>query len=343
MSVNNIKDVQSAYQNKVNEKIKKIKETLANGIKNATNDPKKYKELLDFTKKFTNYSMNNTMIIFLTGLIRGKDYQFCRTFKQWNKEGIKINPGEVAIYILAPNTYKIHIIRDLQEQKELTVYDNYYKTNKLKYENKNKYKYIRYETRLSNKNPYRTLPIFDISQTNAPMEYLPKVLQGLKEKNIPNEIQLKLVESYITNEIELPIEYIDYGIAGKKGALHLNPDDTFKITLNSRNTHTQSVKTLLHELGHHVFEHLVEKDKYTKNEKEVMAESFAYIVSNYFGLDTSEYSFDYIAGWKGEVVDDMRYEDILSTVLSKSEKSIKSIENYYQKSINKEFTPGIAV
>lgn len=71
---------------------------------------------------------------------------------------------------------------------------------------------------------------------------------------------------------------------------------------------TQTIKTLIHEVAHSIL-HCKdgEQEQATHNTKEVQAESVAYIVANYLGIDTSDYSFGYVAGWSsGKDIKELR-------------------------------------
>lgn len=70
-----------------------------------------------------------------------------------------------------------------------------------------------------------------------------------------------------------------------------------KIVLNESNSDLQNLKTLVHELAHHKLHFSPESELKSRQTKEVEAESIAYMVCQHFGIDTSEYSFGYIAGW----------------------------------------------
>lgn len=70
-----------------------------------------------------------------------------------------------------------------------------------------------------------------------------------------------------------------------------------KIVLNESNSDLQNLKTLVHELAHHKLHFSTENELKSRQTKEVEAESIAYMVCQHFGIDTSEYSFGYIAGW----------------------------------------------
>ena len=99
-----------------------------------------------------------------------------------------------------------------------------------------------------------------------------------------------------------------------------------EVALNPRNGQLQNVKTLLHELAHAKLHTLDTKNKYSKQEKEYQAEMVAYTTCSYFGIDTSDYSLDYMYNWTRNMDFDECIE-IIEEVKETSQEFIKTIES----------------
>ena len=94
----------------------------------------------------------------------------------------------------------------------------------------------------------------------------------------------------------MPIEFDSTMALDRKGYYSINEK---KIVINDNMSNTQTFKTLIHEIAHSKI-HAIDLKKYNANEREVQAESVAYVVCNTYGIDTSEYSFGYIAAWSND-------------------------------------------
>ncbi len=143
---------------------------------------------------------------------------------------------------------------------------------------------------------FRVVCVFDISQTHG--DPLPSINKDLTEavdhyENFLNVI-LKLCDIPVTFEDLEP---------GVKGYF----DKTENVIAIQRGmTETQTIKTLLHEIAHQRL-HSTDSESVDLNTKEVQAESVAYTVCKHFGIDTSSYSFGYIAAWsKGRQTEELK-------------------------------------
>ncbi len=181
-------------------------------------------------------------------------------YNTWkNKFDRQVRKGEKAIKILAPMPHKIERENDRGEIEE-----------------------IRWMT-------FRAVSVFDVSQTEG--KELPK---GCCQKltadfNGYNEIIDKLKK---VSEVPVLFAEITTGANGYYSHVENN------IRIKDGMSEAQTVKTLIHEIAHSILHKKDgEEEKASRNTKEVQAESVAYIVSNYLGLDTAEYSFGYVAGW----------------------------------------------
>ncbi len=171
---------------------------------------------------------------------------------------------------------------------------------------------------------YKTGYVFDISQTNAKASDLPKLfpnkwIEGeLKDYDKLYNVMNKIAENMGTKIIE-PKE--ELGVS--KGCFYPMSNE---IALNPRNGQLQNVKTLLHELAHAKLHTLDTRNNYSNQEKEYQAEMVAYTTCSYFGIDTSDYSLDYMYNWTRNMDFDECIK-IVEEVKETSQEFIKTIES----------------
>ena len=178
----------------------------------------------------------------------------------WKKLNRNIKKGEKGIQILAPVPHSF-IKKDEETGEE---------------------KEINYVT-------FRTSYVFDVSQTDG--EELPTLTHKLKGTS--NEIQV-LIERMNTIFTEEGIKFEFWNLKGETNGFY-RPADNF-ICVKKGLDDLQILKTMIHEFAHYTL-HKNELGSKDKNEAELEAESVAYTVLNFFNLDSSEYSFGYLAGW----------------------------------------------
>lgn len=244
---------------KTNDQIKEITEKLEKGVQEVfTGDA--YAKYLEFVSKFYDYSANNCMLIWL----QMPTASLVAGYKAWQtKFNRQVKKGEKAIRILAPCPHKF--------KKEVEDEDG----NKTE-------KTIEYMI-------FRATSVFDISQTEG--EEIPSVCNMLTGEV---ENYSELLESLKrVSPVPVSFENIEGGANGYYSYLEK------RIALNEGMSEQQTIKTAIHEIAHSILHNKedgeeMEADKRTK---EVQAESVAYTVCNYLGLDTSDYSFGYVAGW----------------------------------------------
>lgn len=221
-------------------------------------------EYLKFFAKFYKYSLNNTMLI----ASQKPEATLVASFKKWKEMGRNVKKGEKGIKILAPCTYKTVEEKDGEEKEKEHLY-------------------------------FRVVYVFDISQTEG--KEIPEIC---KELNDLEEIPKSTYSAFFTGvknatNSTILVEEITGGAKG------YYMRDSGNIVINKGMSQTQTLKTLVHE-GAHALLHNKESEiaDITKEAKEIQAEAVAFTVLNYYGLDSSEYSFPYIATWsQGKGVD----------------------------------------
>ena len=254
------------------DELHQITDKLEKGVKDVFQSDK-YKQFLNVMAKFPRYSVNNTMLI----MMQRPDAQLCQSFTGWKQMGRYVKKGEKGISILAPAPYKIEREQTKLDDKGRPVYDADGEPVKEKVEVT-----IR---------AFKVVKTFDLAQTDGkelptigPNELVgsidgyPKLLQALQE----------------ISPVPVSFELID---GGAKGYYNL---ENKSIVIQDGMSEVQTIKTLLHEMAHqklHDKDTVQEAKDITRNGKEVEAESVAYVVCQHYGINTSDYSFSYVAGW----------------------------------------------
>ena len=254
------------------DELHQITDKLEKGVKDVFQSDK-YKQFLNVMAKFPRYSVNNTMLI----MMQRPDAQLCQSFTGWKQMGRYVKKGEKGISILAPAPYKIEREQTKLDEKGRPVFDANGEPVKEKVEVT-----IR---------AFKVVKTFDLSQTDGKelptigpselvgnIEGYPKLLQALQE----------------ISPVPVSFELID---GDAKGFYHLEDK---KIVVQDGMSEVQTIKTLLHEMAHqklHDKDNVSEAKDISRNGKEVEAESVAYVVCQHYGINTSDYSFSYVAGW----------------------------------------------
>ena len=251
-------------QAEINDMLKRISE----GVQ-AVFQSERYKEYLTFASKFTDYSARNTMLINL----QKPNATFVAPYGKWKKLGRYVNSGEKSIVIFAP------VIREVDKHSEVKIDEN------------GTEKTITVEKPLSEIS-FKKVYVYDISQTSG--KDIPSLVDELT-----GDIDTAKKEAIFTALQR--VTGIDFEFAEIQGdAKGYYNSATNRIVIKSGMSDTQTLKTAFHETAHKLLHNpdlAIATVKSPRNEKEVQAESVAFMVAERLGLDTSEYSFPYIASW----------------------------------------------
>ena len=257
------------------QKVHEITEKLEQGIKELF-ESEKYKTYLNTMSKFHNYSFNNTMLI----AMQKPDATLVAGFKAWQKNFDRhVKKGEKGIRILAPAPYKIKEERDKIDPV----------TQELLLDKDGNPQKEEVEITIP---AFRAVSVFDVAQTDG------KPIPELAAKELLSDVEgyqdmIRAVEAISPVPIELE------EIAGDSKGYY--DREAKRIAVQENMSESQTLKTMIHEVAHSkLHSKEVEQDEQMKkdrNTKEVEAESIAYTVCQHFGIDTSDYSFGYIAGW----------------------------------------------
>ena len=259
------------------QKVKEITDKLEEGLKELF-ESEKYKNYLSTMSKFHNYSFNNTFLIAL----QRPDASLVAGYQAWQKNFNRhVKRGEKGIRILAPAPYKIKEERDKLDPV----------TGEIMLDKDGMPQTEEVEVKIP---AFRAVSVFDVAQTEG--EPLPE----LEAKEL-----LSTVEGYedfikaVTYVAPVPIGFEDIPGASK-GYFNIGEN---RIAVQEGMSESQTLKTMVHETAHSML-HNKEVNKEDilapakdRNTKEIEAESIAFTVCRHFGIDTSEYSFSYIAGW----------------------------------------------
>ena len=250
-----------------------IMQSLESGVEELFTS-NRYKEFLKTMAKFHNYSFNNTMLI----AMQRPDATLVTSYKNWQSMGRQVMKGEKGITIIAPAPYKKMKEKEVldENQRPIMGTDGKPKTEQV-------------EVTVPH---FKAVTVFDIAQTSGePIQTLAPELLTAAVQDFDSFMQA------IQKISPVPIRFDE--IDGNANGYYHNADK--EIVIKKGLSESQTLKTAIHETAHaklhdrEIMESLgLEKDRLTK---EVEAESVAYCVRSSFGLDTSDYSFPYIAGW----------------------------------------------
>ena len=312
------------------DKLKEITDRLEQGIKELF-DCDRYKEYLRVMSKFHNYSFNNTLLI----AMQKPDASLVAGFQSW-KNNFKRNvvKGEKGIKILAPSPFKIKqemekidpatqkpVIgadgKPVKEEKEITI------------------------------PAFKVVSVFDVSQTEG--KELPDIAVDMLTGDVE---RFKDVFAALEKTSPVPIGFEK--IEGNShGYYHLEEK---RIAIDEGMSELQTIKTAIHEIAHAKLHDIdpnapkeEQADRPDRRTREVQAESVAYAVCQHYGLDTSDYSFGYVAGWSsGRELDELKSS--LETIRSTAAEIINSIDEHLQEiqkerdkeQVQKETVPEVA-
>lgn len=328
------------YTPKTNEQIKEETKEIMDKV--LTDITKYYKssedmlELANFMSQFSNYSPKNMQLI---------NSQFphayaCANFKAFKEAGFHVNKGEKAMKVFHP--YVKEYVRDHKTKlaiplpKLTTEQKERVKNGELKVEKQTNY--------------YLKATVFDLSQTNAKPEDLPKIFPNRQfnfEVNEENKNLLKIGIQVLAEKENIEIKMMGDRDAlvdelGNAHGMHLQRIDGShsEIVMNTRNTETKELAVALHELAHEKLHNVhVDHSKHTPT-KEFEAELTSYIVCKHYGMDTREFAIPYIAEWtkNGQDIEEkdksiMRVHETASGFINTIDKKISELQREMEKTL----------
>lgn len=248
------------------EKIKAALERIDTGLATINTD-EDWLKFLSFQAQFYNYSFGNAMLIFS----QNPNATYVKGYKAWNKLGRYVKKGSKGLAILAPCIRKVEVFKEP--------------------ENKNLYHDEEAEKEVKKVlSGFHIAYVYDIADTDGDDSMLPVLVTGLagngeQEKEIYERLFTVISKVHCVQEVS--------GTASK-GSFNL---ETKVISIREDLEYLQKIKTLLHEYAHLLDFEMHPEDDISRNRRELIAESVAFIVSLRLGLDTSRYSMSYIKSW----------------------------------------------
>lgn len=297
------------------ERIKEITAGIEKGIMELF-ESDRYRNYLTTMSRFHKYSLNNVMLIHA----QRPDATLVAGFNKWkNSFGRHVKKGEKGIQILAPTPYKIK-----QEAQKLDP------DTKLPLLDENGEPVT--EEKEVTIPMFKVVSVFDVSQTDG--RPLPQISSTLTGDVAEYEIFLEALRR--TSPVPISFQAMEPGMDG-----YFAPKKQ-KIFLREGMSQVQTICAAVHEIAHsklHDYEHMTElaDDRETilvpgeksRNTEEVEAESISYAVFQYFGIETADNSFGYIAAWsQGKELKELRAS--LETINKTSSELISGIEQHYR-------------
>ena len=248
-------------QDKIKLALERIDDSLA-----AINTNEDWLKYLSFQSLFYNYSFGNAMLIYS----QNPEAIYVKGYRAWNKLGRYVKKGSKGLAILAPCFKKVE---DFKEP-----------------ENKAEYHDAEGEKEVRTISGFRVVYVYDIADTDGSDEYLLVLVKGLsgnseEEKEIYEKLFCFISTKHKVTEVTA---------TASKGSYNLETGD---ICVRADLEYLQKIKTILHEYAHAIDFTMHPEPDVSRNRRELIAESVAFVVSLRLGLDTSSYSMGYIKSW----------------------------------------------
>ena len=300
----------------ISENKKRLAEVTA-GIENGIKDlwqSDRYKQYLQVMSRFHHYSVNNTMLIYM----QNPNASLVAGYKKWEKNfGRHVMRGEKGIQIIAPTPFKKKVEEEKLDPKTKAPMLNEDGT-------------VMMEEKEITVPMYRVVSVFDVSQTDG--KPLPRLAADLRGDVRYYSVFMEALRR--TSPVPMDIAALPPNMDGYFNA------EAQEIKLRDGMSETQTFCAAIHEITHATL-HDYEKQRMAAQEEgkdppkpksrqteEIEAESVAYTVSQYYGIDTSPNSFGYLAGWsKGKEISELR--DSLETINKTAGKLIRDIDGHF--------------
>ena len=291
------------------DKLKEITDRLEQGITELF-ESERYKEYLRVMSKFHNYSFNNTLLI----AMQKPDASLVAGFSSWkNNFGRNVMKGEKGIKIIAPSPFTVK--QEVEKTDPQTGKPIIGKDGKPVTEEK--------EIKIP---AYKVVSVFDVSQTEG------RELPDIAVDELTGDVD-RFKDFFAALEQISPVpvgfEKIE---GGAHGYYHLEEK---RIAIDEGMSDLQTLKTAIHEIAHAKLHDIdlnapkeEQKPRVDRRTREVEAESVAYTVCQHYGLDTSDYSFGYVAGWSsGKELAELRGS--LETIRNTAAEMINAIDGHF--------------
>ena len=280
------------------EEISELMTMLENGVR-ATFETEEFKNYLTFCSRLYTYSLNNQILI----MLQKPNASLCQSFTNWKKAKRFVKRGEKGLKIFAPAPYTVHGERFKKDDLGNYITDD--DGNAVR------------ETYSKKIMSYKIVHTFDVSQTDG--EPLPEICKELDGKVENYQHYISAVKDFA----KVPVSFEK----SRKKALGWYDLKEKRIVVKEGLSELQTLKTLIHESAHaalHTLENVAQKGTH---QVETEAEAVAFVVCKHFGIDTDDYSFQYLASWAtGKDVPELK--ESLETIRSTASSFIEAIEHY---------------
>lgn len=306
--------------------LKEITDKLEQGVQDVFQSDS-YKELLNVMARMPHYSINNQILI---AMQTGGQATMCQSFTGWKQMGRYVKSGEKGIKIFAPAPYTIQKEMDKLDAQGKPVLDSDGEPVK--------------ETQEVTVNAFKVVNTFDISQTDG------KEIPTIGVDELSGDVdRFSAFMAALTEVCPVPIAFEH--IPGDTKGYYSQTEK--RIAIQEGMSEVQTVKTALHEMAHqklHAKEVVAKSDDKSRRSKEVEAESVAFVVCQHYGIDTSDYSFSYVAGWSaGKETPELKTSlqtirdaasQMISAIDDKLEEHSKAKETTKKKSVKEKLAEG---
>ena len=297
------------------ERLQQITAGIEQGIKELF-ESEKYMRYLSVMSRFHRYSVNNTMLIYM----QKPDATLVAGYNKWKNQFERhVKRGEHGITIIAPTPFK----KKIEEQK----LDPDTKAPMLDAEGK-----VIMEEREVEIPMFRPVKVFDVSQTDG--KPLPELASSLSGSVQNYEIFMEALRR--SAPVPLSVEPMAANMDG-----YFSPDQQ-RIAIRAGMSEVQTVSAAVHEIAHSKLHNYAKAQeeaaragdkeppkKKDRNTEEVEAESISYAVCQYFGIQTGENSFGYIATWsQDKTLPELRAS--LETINKAAGELIADIDRHYK-------------
>ena len=286
------------------EALKELTEQLEQSIRSFMSG-ETYRNFLSKMSRFHSYSLNNQLLI----AMQRPDATLCASYSAWKKQGRQVKKGEAGIKIICPAPYKAQVLEDIIDPK----------TEKPEHMEDGSTRQAVVEKIIPF---YKIGYTFDVSQTEGePLPELTKKLEGDLD-NTQKDLKDALLQI-----CPVPVHFKP--IPGNaNGYYNLMQKE---IVIDSTLSEKHALKTLIHEMAHaKLHDNDIPDAPQDSSTREIQAESIAYVVCHYFGLDTSDFTFGYISGWSSGK-DTLELKNSLETIRSTSNDIISDAEQFLEK------------
>lgn len=290
---------------------------------NSFKDKYDIKRFLDNIINFNNYSFNNLCLIWL----QKPNAQYVASFKTFSKMGYKVKKNETGMKILIPVFLRFAKINKEDGTFEVKPLYILTKEELEKYKDKNDSSVTFYTEKVTN---FNVGTVFDASQTDMPLDVIEEKLNPTLEDPSADGITDTFIKAIYKDGFKVIYEDIE---SGAKGYCDM---DTKTIVIRNGLSNLMRLKVVIHEYAHALaHQHLKDNNKEYKehrNKYETEAESIAYVVAKYLGLDTKEYTHMYLYSWSKEK-DFKEIEDSFNTIVNYSKKIINNYDKMYSENL----------